>query len=64
MFIPKLNSKYVFKYPFDGCKKLLLAECFERNKIAFFRLFSYCRFNFYQCFANQRVVFSYKKDIK
>ena len=36
MFIPKLNSKCVFKYPFDGDKKLLLAECFERNKIAHF----------------------------
>ena len=36
MFIPKLNSKYVFKYPFDGGKKLPLAECFERNKITHF----------------------------
>ena len=36
MFIPKLNSKCVFKYPFDEDKKLLLAECFERNKIAHF----------------------------
>ena len=24
----------VFKYPFDGGKKLPLTECFERNKIA------------------------------
>ena len=36
MFIPKLNTKYVFKYPFDGGKKLSLAECFERNKITLF----------------------------
>ena len=36
MFIPKLNSKCFFKYPFDSGKKLSLAECFERNKIAFF----------------------------
>ena len=36
MFIPKLNSKCVFKYPFDGGKKLLLAECFEGKKIALF----------------------------
>ena len=36
MFIPKLNSKCVFKYPFDGGKKLLLEECFEKNKIALF----------------------------
>ena len=54
MFIPKLNSGSVFKYPFDSDKNLPLAECFERNKIAhFFCLFSYCIFNFYQCFANQ-----------
>ena len=26
----------VFKYYFDGSKKLQLAECFERNKIAHF----------------------------
>ena len=26
----------VFKYSFDGGKKILLAECFERNKIAHF----------------------------
>ena len=62
MFIPKLNSKCVFKYHFDGGKKLSLAECFERNKIALFCLFSYCRFNFYQCFANQRLAFYYKKE--
>ena len=36
MLISKLNSKYIFKYPFDGGKKLSLAECFERNKIAHF----------------------------
>ena len=40
MFILKLNSKCVFKYPFDGSKKLSLAECLiwqnERNKIALF----------------------------
>ena len=36
MLIPKLNSKCVFKYRFDGGKKLPLAECFERNKIAKF----------------------------
>ena len=36
MLISKLNSKYIFKYPFDGGKKLSLAECFERNKIAKF----------------------------
>ena len=34
MFIPKLNSKCVFKYPFDRSKKLPLAECFEKSKIA------------------------------
>ena len=34
MFIPKLNSKCVFEYPFEGGKKKLsLAEYFERNKI-------------------------------
>ena len=43
----------VFKYPFDGDKKLPLSECFERNKVAHFLLVSYCRFNFCQCFANQ-----------
>ena len=36
MFIPKLNSKCVFKYSFNGGKKLPLAECFEKNKIAHF----------------------------
>ena len=35
MFIPKLNSKYVYKYPFDGGKKLPLAERFERNRTFF-----------------------------
>ena len=39
MFILKLNSKCVFKYPFHGGKKLPLAH---------FCLFSYCRYNF--CF--------------
>ena len=42
-----------FKYPFDSVKNLPLAEYFERNKIAHFLLFSYPRFNFYQCFTNQ-----------
>ena len=64
MFIPKLNSKYIFQYPSDRVKKLLLAECFERNKIALFCLYSYCRFNFYQSFANQRLAFYYKKEIR
>ena len=36
----KLNLKCVFKYSFDGGKKLSLAECFERNKITNF-LFVY-----------------------
>ena len=36
MLIPKLNSKCLFQYPSDGVKKLLLAECFERNKITLF----------------------------
>ena len=63
MFISKLNSKWVFKYPFDGGKELSLTECFERNKVALFFLFGYCRLNFYQCFANQRRVFYYKKEI-
>ena len=36
MFIPKLNSKCVFKYPFHGGKKMSLVECFERFKIAHF----------------------------
>ena len=35
-FIPKLNSKCVFKYPFHGGKKLPHVECFERIKIAYF----------------------------
>ena len=48
MFIRKLNSKCVLKYPFDGGKKLPLPECLERNK----NLFSYCSFSFYQFFAN------------
>ena len=54
MFIPKLNSKCVFKYPFDG-GKWPLAECFGKKKkrSTFFGLFSYCRFNFYQCFSNK-----------
>ena len=33
MFIPKLNSKRVFQYPFDSGKKLSPAKCFERNKM-------------------------------
>ena len=36
MFIPKLNSKCVVVYHFDGGKKLSLAECFEKNKIVLF----------------------------
>ena len=36
MFISKLNSKCVFKYPFHGGKKMSLVECFERFKIAHF----------------------------
>ena len=63
MFIPKLNSKCVVVYPFDGGKKLSLAECFERNKIALF-LFDYFRLNFYQCFVNQKLWFYYRKEIK
>ena len=62
MFIPKLNPRYVFRYPFDSGKKLSLAESFERNKIALFCLYSYSRSNFYQCFANQKLAF-YKKEI-
>ena len=31
-----LDAGPVFKYPFDGGKKILLAECFERNKIEHF----------------------------
>ena len=27
MFIPKLNSKCIFKYPFDGGKKLHIFFC-------------------------------------
>ena len=63
MFITKLNLKCVFKYSIGGGKKLSLAECFERNKIAVFRLFNYFRFSFYQCFANQRLAFYYKNEI-
>ena len=59
MLIPKLNSKRVFKYPFDGGKKLSLAQYFERNKITAFCLFSYNRINFYQCFGNQKLAFYY-----
>ena len=40
MLFPKLNSKCVFKYPFDVGKKLPLAECFERNKSYFFVCFA------------------------
>ena len=36
MFIPKLNSKCVFKYPIDGGKQSPLGEFFERNKIVHF----------------------------
>ena len=36
MFISKLNSRCVLKYRFHGSKKLLLVECFEKNKIAHF----------------------------
>ena len=36
MFIPTLYAKCVFKYPFDGGKKLPPVECFGRNKIAHF----------------------------
>ena len=53
MFIPKLDSKCIFKYPFDGGKKLLLADCLKETKLHIFCLFSYCRLNFYQLFANQ-----------
>ena len=35
-FILDLGRGPVFKYPFDSGKKLLLAEYFERNKIAHF----------------------------
>ena len=40
MFISKLNSKCVFKYPFDGSKILPLAECFKKkqNRTCFFCL--------------------------
>ena len=34
IFIPKLNSKCVFKYAFDSGEKVAQAECFERNKMA------------------------------
>ena len=64
MFISRLNSKYVFKYLFDDGKKLSLAECFERNKIALLSLFSYSKFYFSQYFANQKLAFYYKKEIK
>ena len=64
MFIQKLNSKYVFKYPFDAGKKLSLVECFERNKYALFCLLSYIRFNSYQCFSNQKLALYYKKERK
>ena len=53
MFIPKLNSKCVFKYSFNGGKKLPLAECFEKNKIAHFLFVQLLQIQFYQCFANQ-----------
>ena len=44
----------VFKYPFDGGKKLPLAECFEERKPHIFLfVYSYCKFSFYQYFANQ-----------
>ena len=36
MFIPKLNSKSVFKYPFDCGRKLSLADCFVKTKLYFF----------------------------
>ena len=36
----------------------------KETKSHFFCLFSYCRFNFYQCFANQRLAFYYNKEIK
>ena len=49
MFIPKLNCKCVFKYPFDadGGKKLSLAECFVY-------LATEDSISSYQCFSNQR----------
>ena len=38
----------------DGGKKLPLVECFERKKNSHFLFaYSYCRFSFYQYFANQ-----------
>ena len=36
LFIPKLNSKCVFKYPFDCGRKLSLADCFVKTKLYFF----------------------------
>ena len=52
-FIVDVGRGPVFKYPFDGGKYMLLAECFEKNKILHFLLFSWYRFNSFQCFANQ-----------
>ena len=47
---------------FDGGKKLPLAECLDRDKIAFLCLFSYRTFSFYEFFANQKLSFSYEKE--
>ena len=47
------KSKMCFKYTFHSGKKLQLVECFERSKITHFLFVSYCRFNVYNCFANQ-----------
>ena len=50
MFIPKLNSKYVFKYRFEYGKKLSLSECFERNKIPHFLIVSLLQIQFLSVF--------------
>ena len=44
----------VFKYPFDVSKKFRWQNVLKETKWYNFCLFySYCRFNFCQCFANQ-----------
>ena len=53
MFIPKLNSKCVFKYIIENCH---WQNVLKETKSLMFCLFSYCRLNFYQFFGNQLLV--------
>ena len=40
MFIPKLNSKWVFKYPFDSGKKFNCQNVLKETTLHFFFFFA------------------------